>query len=137
MRDDDASSRTPDERRMTIDRRTFLATAAVSVAVTLRGTPHGLGLAPDPNPLADLELLGALGPDQVREIGRAYRTLVPAEDDRTALERALRGERRVNWLTREDAVSADFAAGRVIAVSGWLLSRTEARRCALFSLRSA
>jgi hypothetical protein len=137
MRDDDASSRTPDERHMTIDRRTFLATAAVSVAVTLRGTPHALGLAPDPDAFANLELLGALGPDEVREIGRAYRALVPAEDGRGALERALRPERRATWLTSEDAVHADFAAGRVIAVRGWLLSRTEARRCALFSLRSA
>lgn len=137
MSDDDAWSRTPDERRMTIDRRTFLATAAVSVAVTLRGTPHGLGVAPAPNALPDFELLGALGPDEVREIGRAYRTLVPAEDDRGALERALRHERSANWLASEDAVSADFGAGRVIAVRGWLLSRTEARRCALFSLRSA
>jgi hypothetical protein len=122
---------------MTIDRRTFLATAAVGVAVTLRGTPHALGLAPDPNAFADLELLGALGPAEVRAIGRAYRVLVPAEDDRSALERALRAERRATWLTSEDAVRADFAGGRVIAVRGWLLSRTEARRCALFSLRSA
>jgi hypothetical protein len=49
----------------------------------------------------------------------------------------LRRGGRAAWLANEDPVRADFAAGRVIAVRGWLLSRTEARRCALFSLPSA
>jgi hypothetical protein len=132
MSDGDASR----PERMTIDRRTFLATAAVGAALALRRTPQGLDLAPDANALG-LELLASLGPDEVREIGRAYRALVPSEDDRAALERALRRERRAVPLTSADPVPADFAAGRVIAVRGWLLSHTEARRCALFSLPSA
>jgi hypothetical protein len=122
---------------MTIDRRRFLATAAVSAAVALRSMPHRLAIPRDPDALADLELVASLGPDEVLEIGRAYRAIVPAEDDRAALERALRRERRAVRPTNEDPVRADFAAGRVIAVRGWLLSRTEARRCALFSLPSA
>jgi len=34
----------------------------------------------------------------------------------------------------EERVRADFAAGRVVVVRGWILSVTEARECALFSL---
>ena len=34
-------------------------------------------------------------------------------------------------------VRDDFAAGRTVVVDGWVLSATEARQCALFSLASA
>ena len=62
---------------------------------------------------------------------------VPAESDRTSLETVLRAELRAPRSSVEDAVRADFAAGRVIVVRDWVLSVTEARQCALFSLRPA
>jgi hypothetical protein len=34
----------------------------------------------------------------------------------------------------DDTVHEDFAAGRTVVVDGWVLSVTEARQCALFSL---
>ncbi len=87
----------------------------------------------DANDLAHPEHLMALGPAIVREIGQAYRAQMPAESDRASLETALRSA----CSSTEDAVRADFAAGRTIVVRDWLLSVTEARQCALFSLRSA
>jgi hypothetical protein len=36
-----------------------------------------------------------------------------------------------------DLVRGDFAHGRTVIVDGWILSVTEARQCALFSLLAA
>jgi hypothetical protein len=61
----------------------------------------------------------------VRALGRRYRELVPAVD-----LFALRPRRS----TVSDLVRDDFAGGRTIVIDGWVLSVTEARQCALFSL---
>ena len=120
-----------------LDRRQFLSAAAAvgALILTPRAAIHSEG-ARDPRERIHPELLLALGPVAVREIGDAYRALVPAESDQSALETALRAELGAHSST-EDPVRADFAAGRMIVVRDWLLSVTEARQCALFSLRSA
>ena len=119
---------------MMLDRRQFLGAAAAGAAASLVGTGRLLhDSASGALDLAHPELLAALGQQTVREIGESYRRLVPAESNRSALETALRANRSSN----EDPVRADFAAGRVIVVRDWMLSVTEARQCALFSLHSA
>ena len=123
-----------------LDRRQFLTVAASSVAIgitTATRVRHHHDSDSEPDALAHPELLAALGPDAVREIGEAYRRLVPAESNRTSLETALRAELRAARSSNEDPIRADFAAGRVIVVRNWMLSHTEARQCALFSLHSA
>ena len=132
---------------MTLDRRQFLGAAAAGAALTI----IGVGVA-DAGQLgaptfARPRLLAALGADTVREIGHAYRADVPSECTPEALEAALRSaalssrakSRDLHLLsslgmTGEERVRADFAAGRVVVVRGWILSVTEARECALFSL---
>jgi hypothetical protein len=134
---------------MTLDRRQFLGAAAAGAALTIIGAGASnaaeLGAANPTHP----SLLAALGADTVREIGHAYRADVPAESTPEALEATLRiqsghygqGVRHLRYLTpaslrmtMEERVRADFAAGRVVVVRGWILSVTEARECALFSL---
>ena len=119
-----------------LDRRQFLSAAAGSAALTfMEGRRVEHDATSDLHALARPELLGALGANAVREIGEAYRALVPAESDRASLETALRADLRAARSSSEDPVRADFAAGRVIVVRDWVLSRTEARQCALFSVR--
>lgn len=120
---------------MMLDRRQFLSAAAAGAAVTLIGVRRA-DHDPAARDLAHPELLVALGQERVRDIGQSYRALVPVECDRATLESTLRAELRAARSRNEDPVRADFAAGRVIVVRNWLLSRTEARQCALFSLRS-
>jgi hypothetical protein len=123
-----------------LDRRQFLGVAATGVAISLAGATrvaHGADAESEPRAHAPSELLAALGTDAVREIGQAYRVTVPAEHDRATLEAALRAELRAADFANEDPIRADFAAGRVIVVRDWMLSRTEARQCALFSLLPA
>ncbi len=120
---------------MMLGRRQFLSAAAAGTALGLIGSGRADHDSPSDAPdLAHPELLLALGPAAVREIGEAYRALVPAESDRASLETALRAELRAARASNADPVRADFAAGRTIVVNDWLLSVTEARQCALFSV---
>jgi len=82
-----------------------------------------------------------LGPERVREIGVQYRRLVPAENDRIRLRAAILAGGAGGaggWGGRAPSLAAkvrsDFAAGRTLLLNGWVLSATEARQCALFSL---
>jgi len=79
-----------------------------------------------------------LGPERVREIGVQYRRLVPAENDRIRLRAAILAAGAGGWGGRAPSLAAkvrsDFAAGRTLLLNGWVLSATEARQCALFSL---
>lgn len=112
-----------------LTRRQFLrATAAGAALVSLARAAGARGRAADP------ALLAVVGPDVVRAIGRGYRALVPSEDDAGALRAALRDARRAG---DRRPVDDDFAAGRTVVVDGWVLSTTEARQCALFSLLAA
>ena len=121
-----------------LDRRHFLSTAAAG-ATWLLASETTVAQAPsaDGHESMHPELLVALGSATVRDIGEAYRALVPAESDRASLETALHAELGGAQSSAEDAVHADFAAGRVIVVRDWVLSVTEARQCALFSLHAA
>src|SRR5215207_3778832 len=111
---------------MMLDRRQFLSAAAAGTALILAIRPRvDHDPTSDPRDLAHPELLLALGPGAVREIGEAYRAHVPAESDRTLLETMLRAELRTTRSSNADLVHADFAAGRVIVVRDWMLSVTE------------
>ena len=104
-----------------------------------RGTTAG-----ETSALARPELLAALGAERVRVLGRRYRELVPAERDAASLgdgiRRSLPVSARLSGRSSTDVprlVHDDFDAGRTVVVLGWILSATEARQCALFSLLPA
>jgi hypothetical protein len=85
-----------------------------------------------------------MGTDLVRAIGARYREMVPAERTAESLAAAIDDSRplssRLPWATRPtvaEMVRTDFARGRTVVVDGWILSATEARQCALYSLRPA
>jgi hypothetical protein len=117
---------------MTMSRRQFLQLGAVGAVAGLTDAAYGVSAdaSYDLHALAQPDLLSLLGPDSVRAIGLRYREMVPAENQMKALHAAQWAPHRsVANLVRED-----FAQGRTILVQGWVLSVTEARQCALFSL---
>ena len=125
---------------MAMDRRQFLQFTAAGVVATVTATACG----EDPHSLARPELLDMLGPDRARILGARYRQMVPSENDADALRAAIElggrsSPRRFGVLPPSvtDQVRRDFAEGRTVVVQGWVLSVTEARQCALFSLASA
>ena len=106
-----------------MDRRAFIRVAAAGAAL---GAALTSGCAPGDAELAHPELLDVLGERTVRDIGRQYRE-THLERDPDVLRALIDGHR----------VRVDFAAGNVVVVDGWVLSRTEARQCALFDLLRA
>ena len=129
---------------MTPDRRRFLQLTAAGMVASLTSSACGHDAAEDARALARPELLDMLGTARVREIGKLYRTNVPSENSAAALSAAISGTERqgirLPWVGRawiDDQVRDDFAEGRTVLVGGWVLSVTEARQCALFSLVSA
>jgi len=67
-------------------------------------------------------------------VGEAYLARFPEEKKSLRLHLALAG---VGPQNVNDVVRRDFAAGRIVQVDGWMLSRTEARLCALVALDPA
>jgi hypothetical protein len=63
-------------------------------------------------------------------LGRAYLRRYPDE----ASQGRLAGLVPSDPVRRARRVRADFAAGRVVSLGGWVLSRTECRYCALHAL---
>jgi hypothetical protein len=73
----------------------------------------------------------------VANVGNAYLKQYPNDANVARLEQALQlpAKNPTDHLDRLDrAVRADFANGRVVRVSGWSLSQTEARAAALVAL---
>lgn len=134
-------------------RRKFIVLAGVGVAaivatVAMRRRHHN-SLA---GPLGQPDLLGHVCDEStVREIGEAYCARNPDErnedklvslliatsegDGQPAKSPAKSATDSTHVLRQLDgAIRDDFAAGRVVTVKGWVLSLTEARQCALYSL---
>ena len=128
---------------MTIDRRRFLqaGVAGVIVAATSSACADDI---PDDRELAQPALIGMFGVKRVLALGVWYRQMTPTENDAQALRTAIvhgDGRRlRMPWTKRppiSEQVRDDFAADRTVLVDGWMLSKTEARQCALLAALSA
>ncbi|HWP66164.1 MAG TPA: hypothetical protein VNO26_09650 [Candidatus Limnocylindria bacterium] len=75
-------------------------------------------------------------------IGRRYLEGTPDERDLPTLQRRLGAWRTPdevldNVAALERAVRRDFERGDILAVDGWILSRTELRAAALFALTAS
>ena len=104
-----------------MNRRRFLQLSVLNAATVLpNGGRTACAYAPD-------ELLHLLGPESVRELGRRYREIMPVTELFAVPP----------WQSSAaTGVRDDFARGRTVVIQGWVLSVTEARQCALFSLLS-
>lgn len=128
-----------------MDRRQFVkATAVGAVGLGLPGAAWCFDSGSSPQRLAQPELLEILrDPERVREIGFSYCMATPHEAHAEALQDAILADLEASGAAAEPAVhaglrrqvSGDFAAGRTVTVNGWVLSVTEARQCALYSLQ--
>ena len=121
---------------MNLDRRRFLQVTALGVIAALAEPACA-----DRNDAIDRpELLDLLGPERVRALGNHYRAATPTENSSEALRAAI-SERPASRFqltsSRSTQIRDDFAMGRTVLVDGWVLSVTEARQAALFSLKLA
>jgi len=78
----------------------------------------------------------------IASIGLAYRKTHSAEDDKDKLTELLLANSNLPKSSKDDQIRSmlmnkvenDFKTGKMAVVNGWVLSVTEARQCALFSL---
>jgi len=78
----------------------------------------------------------------IKETGQAYRKLFPSEDNQATLNQLLLGndqpkDKKLIQKQLNEWVEQDFKAGKTVIAKGWVLSVTEARQCALYSIINA
>ncbi len=125
-------------------RRAFIVTASIVAA----GLPLAYYISKKTgqvNPLTKPDLLSAFCEEvTLKEIGVNYRNLVPQENEKQKLIDLILEDgdgnkiNPSNWKKIEGflvkKIHEDFLANKVVDIKGWVLSITEARQCALFSL---
>ena len=78
----------------------------------------------------------------INDAGKAYIKKTPLENDKSTLIQLLANDsqilkssdRKAIHQYLEQRVKQDFETGNTVLVKGWVLSITEARQCALYSL---
>lgn len=77
-------------------------------------------------------------PQQIQSIGNAYLERVPDEANRRTLVLLLSAEAPADSTAIPEfmkrRIAHDFENGNTVMVDGWIISQTEARQCALYSL---
>src|SRR5882757_8922775 len=118
-------------------RRTFIATATIT-AIGLPVAYYIKKRISKGDPLTKAEMLSHFCDETaLKEIGVAYRTLVPAENEKQKLtDLVLTGSdgkkiKASDWSAVENMVTKkiqdEFLSEQVIIVKGWVISKTEAR----------
>ncbi len=124
-------------------RRTFLigtavAVTAVAIPLTYSECNKKKSIV---NPWTTPLVLSHIGDEKLlKEIGEEYRIKVPEENSKEKLMSFLKTDAIKS--TNADEISqllekrdqSDFKNGKVKVIKGWILSETELRQCALFSL---
>ena len=74
----------------------------------------------------------------IKTIGNKYRSQVPDEKNVRSLVNFLMedisGNKPLHAEPLEQKIKTDFKTGKTVLVNGWVLSVSEARQCALYSL---
>lgn len=128
-------------------RRTFVRIAATaSIALYLpnikcrQKTKSSIRLFAHPEALQRL-----FDSKTIQEIGEVYQKQAKDENDETVLVKLLSADKQGNPVSAaadsaslasilSQKVQEDFEQNKTVVVNGWVLSLTEARQCALFSL---
>jgi len=130
-----------------MQRRTFVELTSMAVASTF--LPFLGCSSPDSALQRRLSLPTTLAtindPTTIAEVGKAYMEQVPGENNPERLIDQLMISSNGDMISATadslflqkmmaEKVQTDFDNGETVVVRGWVLSRTEARQCALFSL---
>jgi hypothetical protein len=123
-------------------RRNFILLAGGALTVVAIPTAnHFFGKVDYPPALAlPGSLTSIMDSKELKELGVAYRSLIPDESrERIVTKRLMEklSDDNAFITSLEEVIKKDFAAGNTIEVKGWILSKTEARQCALYSFSTA
>jgi len=127
-------------KRPVMKRRHFIMIGTAGIAaVSIPTAYYFLNDIDYDRSLADPQSLSLIwDTETIKKIGNQYRLQMPSEKSERSLVKTLKAA--VSEVSLADApnleeiIKKDFETGNIIIVDGWILSRTEARQCALFSL---
>jgi hypothetical protein len=128
--------------RPALSRRDMLRRTATAGVVAATGA-LGVACRVEPElPGAPTWLAAGFDRPALITLGGAYIATHPGEQTIMALDAAVRRARQDGWpwstpLDLPTVVAREFAAGEIVLVDGWILSRTEARLCARMTLSPA
>jgi hypothetical protein len=129
-----------------MNRRDFLFYAAAgSAALSLPAATLTSARSRPFTPLARPRTIQTIGQAPlVHRLGRTYRARWPDENDPNILASAIRREEPASASSPvagsdldahvDQRIRQDFEAGRTAQLEGWILSVTEVRQCALYSI---
>lgn len=125
-----------------MERRLFVKLSAFTALALTLPLAQGCSTGPKEMAIAQPLLFSHLvDAKTIKEAGADYLKMHTAENDQQKLSKLLLGGKDVATLSKDEIQTvldkqgtADFRSGKVIQVSGWVMSRTEARQCALYSL---
>ncbi len=90
------------------------------------------------DPLTDPHSLSLIWDKQtILDIGKKYRSQFPNDDNEQSLSKLLKGKTSNEKELIEDLklrIKNDFQTSNTIVIDGWILSQTETRQCALYSI---
>ena len=127
-------------------RRAFVLLSVTGASAMIIPTVNCRSRNPWNKALAQPQYLSHILDDKtLTEIGMAYRQQVPAESKEDQLVKLLltdtKGKMTSDFTDNSTLDSAlgqkiheEFETGMTVIVNGWILSTTEARQCALFSI---
>jgi hypothetical protein len=126
-----------------MQRRTFIHLSAyTAIALTLPFADGCTSTSTDKVIAQPLFFSHLVDVKTINETGDAYRKQFPGEDSKTTLAQLLLGnnisaDRKSIRTLLESHVEQDFKTGKTVTAGGWVLSVTEARQCALYSILNA
>ncbi len=124
-------------------RKDFIQLSAFATAAISLPLLHSCNAPRSDQAMAQLNFLSRLFDEQTIKItGASYLQKIPAEKKPDKLVQLLSDNSPIAGSLDEKAIhqyleekiKKDFDEGRTVMVNGWVLSVTEARQCALFSL---
>ena len=124
-------------------RKEFLQRSAFAAAAITLPLLHSCKSAVSDDEMVDPQFLSRLFDEQtIRKTGAAYLQKMPGEKDHNKLVGLLAGNSSIAGSSDEneihqyleEKIKRDFDEGKTVMLNGWVLSVTEARQCALYSL---
>ena len=121
-------------------RRKFILLSGIGVsAIAISTWYYKFNIPEHHRLLSEPELLSYIWDDTtIIEIGEIYRNKFSDENSESKLIKQLSDyestETTISTEVLRQQITDDFSKGNTVMIDGWVISKTEARQCALFSL---
>ena len=121
-------------------RRNFVILTGVGISAIILPTLYYKYNNPEYNPLlTEPEFLSSIwDANTIQQTGEIFREQFPSENSERKLVNLLSSDSSSDMIGSTEIMNQkilkDYIIGNIVMIDGWILSKTEARQCALFSI---